>query len=415
MSETHNKIKLCRMRQNLTMTDLPPMSQEEKEWWEEHNSEYYHYFYRIDNISNGKFYYGIHSQRIDSGKKPEDDGYMGSGTDLKKAQNEEGIENFKKTVVKTFSTRDEARLEEMMIVDEDMIKDPMCYNLALGGGCSGSTEGLVPVNFRDENLRTDEYFLISCEEYWDNIDKYIKPTSGKVIAREKGSMNYRAIPKEEFDKNRDLYEVFTDSVVVVNFRDPKLRKAKFFLVSKEEYKNNKDKYITSFPEFPAYKNKDNWDDIKNLSPQDPLVLSGQFIGIVSGVKQSQETINKKLGEKNGSYGTMWITNGEENKKIPKNNIIPEGWKKGRTTKSYRLYINSVSGEEQYFSDGEQGENFLPAIFFREGNMLTFEEINKKYNELGNWEEVCKFYHIKRTSLKEIRSFYESIGKRFKRK
>lgn len=127
------------MRQNLTLADLPPVGQKEKEWWEEHNSEYYHYFYRIDNKLNGKFYYGIHSQRIDSGKDPENDGYMGSGTDLKRAQNEDGIENFSKTVVKTFSTRDEARLEEMIVVDSDLVNDPMCYNIALGGGgnCPG--------------------------------------------------------------------------------------------------------------------------------------------------------------------------------------------------------------------------------------------------------------------------------------
>lgn len=35
------------------------------------------------------------------------------------------------------------------------------------------------------------------------------------------------------------------------------------------------------------------------------------------------------GETNSQYGTMWITNGQENKKIKKIDIIPEGWYKGR--------------------------------------------------------------------------------------
>jgi group I intron endonuclease len=35
------------------------------------------------------------------------------------------------------------------------------------------------------------------------------------------------------------------------------------------------------------------------------------------------------GEKNSQFGTMWITNGTENKKIKKSSDIPEGWSRGR--------------------------------------------------------------------------------------
>ena len=58
----------------------------------------------------------------------------------------------------------------------------------------------------------------------------------------------------------------------------------------------------------------------------------------TGRKHSEETIklisqskkNQGLGSKNSQYGTMWITNGSENKKIKKDlDIIPEGWYKGR--------------------------------------------------------------------------------------
>ena len=38
------------------------------------------------------------------------------------------------------------------------------------------------------------------------------------------------------------------------------------------------------------------------------------------------------GEKNSQYGTMWITNGETNKKIRKTEPIPEGYYKGRKLK-----------------------------------------------------------------------------------
>jgi hypothetical protein len=57
----------------------------------------------------------------------------------------------------------------------------------------------------------------------------------------------------------------------------------------------------------------------------------------SGFKFSEES-RKRMSEKasgsNGSqFGTMWITNGLENKKIKKDlEIIPEGWYKGRISK-----------------------------------------------------------------------------------
>lgn len=41
---------------------------------------------------------------------------------------------------------------------------------------------------------------------------------------------------------------------------------------------------------------------------------------------------ERLGKKNGSYGSFWITNEVENNKIKKYDSIPEGWRKGRKIK-----------------------------------------------------------------------------------
>ena len=291
------------MRENLTLADLPPMGQEEKEWWDEHNFEYYHYFYRIDDTTNGMFYYGIHSERFETGKKPEEDGYMGSGADLKKAQDEIGLDKFTKTVIKTFSTRDEARLEEMIVVDEDMVNNPMCYNMITGGGCVPTyllpTKGFAVVNYKDINLRKDKMFLVTSEEYEANKDKYITISSEKVL---------------------------------VNFKDPERRLEKFFQISKEEFEINKNIYVAASNGTTIYRNIYNSKDIRRLSVNDPLVLSGNFIAVNKGLKQSKETVLKKTGEKNGRYGTRWITNGVENKIISINDDLPAGWNFGRTVK-----------------------------------------------------------------------------------
>ena len=47
----------------------------------------------------------------------------------------------------------------------------------------------------------------------------------------------------------------------------------------------------------------------------------RMIGSANSVKQR--------GENNSQHGTVWITNGSDNKKIKKNDDIPKGWYKGR--------------------------------------------------------------------------------------
>lgn len=59
----------------------------------------------------------------------------------------------------------------------------------------------------------------------------------------------------------------------------------------------------------------------------------------SGKSHSEESKRKigeanklNIGEKNSQYGTMWITNKIENKKIKKTDVIPDGWIPGRKMK-----------------------------------------------------------------------------------
>ena len=46
-------------------------------------------------------------------------------------------------------------------------------------------------------------------------------------------------------------------------------------------------------------------------------------------KNTREKTQFQLGIKNSQFGTMWITNGSENKKIKKEELIPDEWYKGR--------------------------------------------------------------------------------------
>lgn len=44
---------------------------------------------------------------------------------------------------------------------------------------------------------------------------------------------------------------------------------------------------------------------------------------------SKSSKGKGLKSANSQFGTCWITNEKENKKIPKGNTIPNGWRLGR--------------------------------------------------------------------------------------
>ncbi len=87
----------------------------------------YFYVYSIINIINNKIYIGSHmSQDID-------DGYMGSGTMLKKAIVKYGINNFKKDIIMFFDTKQDMYKYEFFLVNEEFIKRKDTYNIAIGG------------------------------------------------------------------------------------------------------------------------------------------------------------------------------------------------------------------------------------------------------------------------------------------
>ena len=65
------------------------------------NERKYHYLYKITNLVNNKYYYGIHST------DNLEDGYMGSGTQLKAAYAKYGIFNFRKEILSFYENRKE--------------------------------------------------------------------------------------------------------------------------------------------------------------------------------------------------------------------------------------------------------------------------------------------------------------------
>ena len=73
--------------------------------------------------------------------------------------------------------------------------------------------------------------------------------------------------------------------------------------------------------------------------KDVRFVSGELKPIWVNRKHSENTKEKisekakeRIGEKNSQYGSFWVTNGFENKKLKKGITIPDGWKTGRVIK-----------------------------------------------------------------------------------
>lgn len=82
------------------------------------------------------------------------------------------------------------------------------------------------------------------------------------------------------------------------------------------------------------------DSMKEQYKSGERQIPKNFINSMLGKSHTSETKNKiseklklaQAGNKNSQFGTMWITNEIESKKILKTDLIPEGWRKGRKIK-----------------------------------------------------------------------------------
>ena len=255
----------------------------------------YHYLYKITNLINNHFYYGIHSTNN------LDDGYMGSGHRLKEAVKMYGKENFVKEILKYFKTRELASIYEESVVTEELVRDVNCYNIKIGGDY-GTTIGTLLVTDKDDNwLRCSP----NDPRYLDGELKLIH--EGKVVAYDIKENRYHLIPSDDYYKNRGRYIHVSQGKVTV---------------------------------------KDAQNNIYSVSVDDQRYLDGELKPIWCGRKHSSETKEKmrkahslnnhQQGCKNSQFGTCWMTKDEKTIKIKKEYVeeyLNNGWVRGRKKKS----------------------------------------------------------------------------------
>jgi hypothetical protein len=179
-----------------------------------------------------------------------EDGYMGGGKRIKNSVKKHGKDAHRKEILEFFESRGLLRQREIELVNEELLNDPLCMNLQLGGGGGFINE--------------------------EHMKKFT--TAGAISTNKKIKEN----PENWINSMKNNSE--------------KISKRLKFLYKSGEI----------IPSFQG----------KNHSNESILKMKNSAIG-------------KHEGEKNSQYGTIWITNGAENKKIKNSDGIPENWRRGR--------------------------------------------------------------------------------------
>jgi len=104
----------------------------------------YHYIYKITRF-DGKYYIGMHSTNN------LEDGYFGSGKKITRSIKKYGLEKHSKEILEHFQCRESLRLKEEMLVNQDLLNDPLCMNIALGGGDGWEKLNAVGANLYGKN------------------------------------------------------------------------------------------------------------------------------------------------------------------------------------------------------------------------------------------------------------------------
>lgn len=87
----------------------------------------YHYIYKITRF-DGKYYIGMHST------SDLEDGYFGSGKLITRSIKKYGVDKHSKEILEFVSDRISLKEREKELITEEIVNDPLCMNLQLGGG-----------------------------------------------------------------------------------------------------------------------------------------------------------------------------------------------------------------------------------------------------------------------------------------
>ena len=220
----------------------------------------YHYFYKITNTVNNKFYYGVHSTNNLN------DGYMGSGSNIKKAIKKYGINCFIKEIIKFFNTSEEKYLYEKQFVNKSLLQNPLCYNIMEGG--YAFPDGWFKVKDKNGNISLttkDDPKYLSGELKGINTGKVcVQDNNNNKFLVSKDDPRYLSGELKSIAKNKiNVFDIIIKKHVQIDIT---------------EFHNNRSKYIVFSENKIVVKDDDN--NILHVSKDDPRYLSGELKSII---------------------------------------------------------------------------------------------------------------------------------------
>ena len=297
----------------------------------------FNFFYKITNDFDDCYYYGIHSTNNMN------DGYMGSGKRLCRAQKKHGIEHFIRTVLVFFDTRLEAAQYEFEFLTPEILSDPNCYNICEGGGGGDVTSGMSDEEYEEfcrkigEKTKGKEAWnkgKINC--YSDEAINNMINAAFKRFNGENGDIEREKIGLATKQRCEDPeYREKLSIAIQKAFEDPKVRE-KIGLATKQRCEDPE--YIKKLQE--SHKGEIAWNK-----------------GLTKETDERVAAFSKILSEK--KTGTHWYNDGVNQGQYHEGQQ-PEGWVRGKlSNKGTHWYNNGVI--QKYFIEGQQPEGWVRGI------------------------------------------------------
>jgi hypothetical protein len=145
----------------------------------ESTTNIFHYVYKITNLINNKYYYGIHST------DNLNDHYMGSGLNIQRAIRKHSKENFCKEIICFTNNRQGAIDIERIIVNKETVKRKDCYNVAIGGHGGNLIAGLNEKRKGDIKTKKQKTWQNKSPKEISEINKRIQTTLNKRSPQDK--------------------------------------------------------------------------------------------------------------------------------------------------------------------------------------------------------------------------------------
>jgi hypothetical protein len=167
----------------------------------------FYYTYKIVKNDTQHYYLG---RRKFHGKNPLDDGYFGSGTIIKRLVAKYGKDSFTKTIICFYDDIDSLIQAEKYLISEDSLNDPLCLNIALGGGGDWSSINYsqkAKDNFmaavQSAEYRANMSRIINSDEVKNRIISTIKETTDSIEWKSKHSAIQKEVQNRPEEKLRN--------------------------------------------------------------------------------------------------------------------------------------------------------------------------------------------------------------------